>query len=376
MHAAHQPIDAEGAAERDRTQLVVARRRHDFHPRRRARVANGGDKPPQHRGVGADVLKADMFQGERPRDLDEIECVLDRRVVARQHEDEVHQTPPAFIGVFLPLRALKGTRHGQSGAAHAFAAEPASARGTRSIRIPLLRAFRVHVPGHHPLRALADRLPAYRRRADGVVQLALRQALRRQRFCCASRTPTASARPKRRSRRSSTGSKWLGLDWDGEAISQFARAERHREVVDADAGDRRRLPLLRQRRGARGDARRRRALEGKPMRYDGRWRDRDPAEAPPGVAPVIRLRARTGGRDDHRRQGAGQGRLRQQGSRRPRAAALGRQPDLHARRRRRRSRHGRHPRHPRRRSPDQRRAADADLSGARLGRPGHGRISR
>ena len=32
-------------------------------------------------------------------------------------------------------------------------------------------------------------------------------------------------------------------------------------------------------------------LEGKPMRYDGRWRDRDPAEAPAGVKPVIRLRA-------------------------------------------------------------------------------------
>ena len=32
-------------------------------------------------------------------------------------------------------------------------------------------------------------------------------------------------------------------------------------------------------------------LEGEPMRYDGRWRDRDPSEAPPGVKPVIRLRA-------------------------------------------------------------------------------------
>jgi glutamyl-tRNA synthetase len=30
---------------------------------------------------------------------------------------------------------------------------------------------------------------------------------------------------------------------------------------------------------------------GLPLRYDGRWRDRDPAEAPAGVAPVIRLRA-------------------------------------------------------------------------------------
>ena len=31
--------------------------------------------------------------------------------------------------------------------------------------------------------------------------------------------------------------------------------------------------------------------EGKPRLYDGRWRDRDPADAPPGVKPVIRLKA-------------------------------------------------------------------------------------
>ena len=30
---------------------------------------------------------------------------------------------------------------------------------------------------------------------------------------------------------------------------------------------------------------------GLPMRYDGRWRDRDPTEAPPGVPPVVRLKA-------------------------------------------------------------------------------------
>ena len=28
------------------------------------------------------------------------------------------------------------------------------------------------------------------------------------------------------------GLTWLGLDWDGEPISQFARAERHREVAE------------------------------------------------------------------------------------------------------------------------------------------------
>jgi glutamyl-tRNA synthetase len=34
---------------------------------------------------------------------------------------------------------------------------------------------------------------------------------------------------------------------------------------------------------------------GRSMRYDGRWRDRDPGEAPQGVAPVIRMKAPTGG---------------------------------------------------------------------------------
>ena len=28
------------------------------------------------------------------------------------------------------------------------------------------------------------------------------------------------------------GLRWLGLDWDGEAVSQFARADRHREVAE------------------------------------------------------------------------------------------------------------------------------------------------
>jgi glutamyl-tRNA synthetase len=33
------------------------------------------------------------------------------------------------------------------------------------------------------------------------------------------------------------------------------------------------------------------AAEKRPPRYDGRWRDRDPADAPAGAAPVIRLKA-------------------------------------------------------------------------------------
>ncbi len=90
------------------------------------------------------------------------------------------------------------------------------------------------------------------------------------------------------------GLKWLGLDWHGEAISQFARAERHREVVDemlAAGAAYRCYASTEELEEMRQKAR----LEGRPMRYDGRWRDRDPAEAPPGVAPVIRLRAQQEG---------------------------------------------------------------------------------
>ena len=86
------------------------------------------------------------------------------------------------------------------------------------------------------------------------------------------------------------GLKWLELGWDGEPLFQFARAERHREVA---------LQLL-----AAGKAyhcyaspeeltemREAARAAGRSKMYDGRWRDRDPKDAPPGVKPVIRLKA-------------------------------------------------------------------------------------
>ena len=90
------------------------------------------------------------------------------------------------------------------------------------------------------------------------------------------------------------GLKWLGLEWDGEAVSQFERAERHREVARQlldSGGAYRCYASAEELEEMREKARR----EGRPMRYDGRWRDRDPADAPPGVRPVIRLRARQDG---------------------------------------------------------------------------------
>ncbi|MBI3275566.1 MAG: glutamate--tRNA ligase [Methylocystis sp.] len=86
------------------------------------------------------------------------------------------------------------------------------------------------------------------------------------------------------------GLAWLELQWDGDIVYQFARADRHREVAEE---------LLAQGKAYRcfataqelEDMREHARLEGRPPRYDGRWRDRDPKTAPPGAAPVIRLKA-------------------------------------------------------------------------------------
>lgn len=86
------------------------------------------------------------------------------------------------------------------------------------------------------------------------------------------------------------GLTWLGLTWEGEPISQFERAQRHREVAEELVrmgkayycyASQEELTEMREKARA----------EGKPPRYDGRWRDRDPSEAPAGVKPVIRIKA-------------------------------------------------------------------------------------
>ncbi len=86
------------------------------------------------------------------------------------------------------------------------------------------------------------------------------------------------------------GLKWLGLDWDGDVVSQFEQRGRHAAVA---------RDLL-----ATGKAyhcycspeeleemRERAKAEGRPTFYDRRWRDRSPSDAPAGVKPVIRIKA-------------------------------------------------------------------------------------
>ncbi|KQT81784.1 glutamate--tRNA ligase [Methylobacterium sp. Leaf465] len=90
------------------------------------------------------------------------------------------------------------------------------------------------------------------------------------------------------------GMRWLGLDWDGDVIYQYARAARHREAAESllASGHAYRCYATPDELTAMREAAR---AEGRPLRYDGRWRDRDPSEAPAGVKPVIRLRAPTDG---------------------------------------------------------------------------------
>jgi glutamyl-tRNA synthetase len=86
------------------------------------------------------------------------------------------------------------------------------------------------------------------------------------------------------------GMRWLALDWDGETVYQFERAARHAEVAQellagghaykCFATPEELAELREQQRAAK-----------QPLRYDGRWRDRDPSEAPAGAPFVIRLKA-------------------------------------------------------------------------------------
>jgi len=83
---------------------------------------------------------------------------------------------------------------------------------------------------------------------------------------------------------------WLEIDWDGEPIFQFARASRHADVAHRMLAEGKAYRCYCSQEEL-AEMRERAQAEGRPMRYDGRWRDRDPSAAPPGVEPVIRLKA-------------------------------------------------------------------------------------
>ncbi len=86
------------------------------------------------------------------------------------------------------------------------------------------------------------------------------------------------------------GLTWLGLNWDGEAVSQHSRMARHSQVAQQ---------LL-----ASGHAyhcycspeeltamREKAEAKKRPIRYDGTWRNRPASDAPAGIKPVIRFKS-------------------------------------------------------------------------------------
>ncbi|TNE34744.1 MAG: glutamate--tRNA ligase, partial [Alphaproteobacteria bacterium] len=86
------------------------------------------------------------------------------------------------------------------------------------------------------------------------------------------------------------GLKWLGLESDEEPTFQFSRRDRHAEVAKSLIAEGKayycyasREELEEMRETARA--------EGRPPIYDGRWRDRNPSEAPEGVDPVLRFKS-------------------------------------------------------------------------------------
>src|SRR4051812_16896603 len=136
---------------------------------------------------------------------------------------------------------------------------------------------KLHIGGARP--ALFNWL--YARHAGGTFRLRIEDTDR------ARSTPEAVAAIL-------NGMTWMGLSWDGDVVYQFARAARHREVVDQllAAGKAYRcyttpeeLTQMREEQKAKG----------LPMRYDGRWRDRAPGPDEEGKPFVVRIKARQEG---------------------------------------------------------------------------------
>ena len=86
------------------------------------------------------------------------------------------------------------------------------------------------------------------------------------------------------------GLTWLELSWDGEIAYQSQQIERHAAIARSlvDSGHAYHCYCTPEELQAmRTEAK----ANGRSMRYDGRWRDRDPADAPAGIDPVVRIKA-------------------------------------------------------------------------------------
>jgi len=86
------------------------------------------------------------------------------------------------------------------------------------------------------------------------------------------------------------GLSWLELNYDDEPIYQFERRKKHTAIVQSllESGKAYHCYCSPDELKAMREEQKK---LGKPVRYDGRWRDLDPASSPAGVPPVVRFRA-------------------------------------------------------------------------------------
>ncbi len=97
------------------------------------------------------------------------------------------------------------------------------------------------------------------------------------------------------------GLKWLELDWEGDAVSQFARADRHREVAHellkrgaayhcyASPAE---IDAAREAVKAENKVRKeQKRTDFLPELFLSPWRDRSPQDAPKDIKPTVRLKA-------------------------------------------------------------------------------------
>ena len=85
------------------------------------------------------------------------------------------------------------------------------------------------------------------------------------------------------------GLNWLSLAPDGDVVFQSRNADRHAAVAKQLLSEGKAYHCYRSPEELT-EMREKAKAEGRPMRYDGTWRDRDPTEAPAGIDPVVRLK--------------------------------------------------------------------------------------
>src|SRR5262249_18205690 len=109
--AAQQAIDAEPGAHLGRAQAAVAAGAHHLHIAGPAVLPDAVAQALQGIGRNPDVLEADVPERHVAHGVVNLEAILDGLVVARQHEDEIHD--PRTLAALPYFEALCAKKWGR-----------------------------------------------------------------------------------------------------------------------------------------------------------------------------------------------------------------------------------------------------------------------